>query len=241
MTITIPKYIPQELLQAPETKYLWDDWKIFEYCYPVDENLANECENLAEPAICGLTIAISEWIVFRLSRFDADPLPLQCIEAAWCANIDRLYTAYLEAPGREWIGPVRGPLLVTMNLLHKTLYEAQEGAYKPIDCPSLMSNLVEHTCEAWVGDFRKWRARCLERLKKYYTAPPPIDDLYDEDTKGVVVPREVFDPDFGFDPADAGVLIDKFLQKIDYAANPLLNSPQEMIEAGFIGTPYRLT
>ena len=102
-----------------------------------------------------------------------------------------------------------------------------------------MSNLVEHVCDV-EEEFRQWRGQCIERIRKHYVAPNPLDDLYGKLTEGIVVPREAFDPGFKFHPDDSLRLGDRFLRSVDHAANPFLSSPQQMIEEGFKGTPYTL-
>ncbi len=239
MTLRTPSYVPSRIFEEPSIRYAWDDWDVSPFYLSIDEELMAEWANLAEPAICGLTIAISEWVFFRQRRFESDPTPMQCLEAAWCANIDRRYSEGLEVSREKWLGPVRGPLRVAMNLLHSTLYEAYGGADKPVEGPSLMSNLTEHVCGI-TDEFREWRTQCIARLQEYYVAPPPLTDLFDEQLARIVVPREVFDLQRSFHPDEAPLLVDQFLRGIDFRSNPFLLTPEAMLQEGFEGIPYRL-
>jgi len=55
----------------------------------------------------------------------------------------------------------------------------------------------------------------------------------------MVVPPQAFDPQVNFDMALAPRLADEFLRNVDYDANPLLLTPDEMRRDGFEGVPYR--
>jgi hypothetical protein len=57
---------------------------------------------------------------------------------------------------------------------------------------------------------------------------------------GVPVPREILDPDFDYEPEKAEGLLARFLNDLDPNENPYLSPPEEMIKAGFEGTPYSL-
>jgi hypothetical protein len=240
MSIPRPRYLPASMFEGPALKYTWDDWDVAAFYTDVDKELVQQWADLFEPAVCGLTIAISEWVLFRQFALENDPLIIKFLEAAWCANIDRRYSEGLEVSRNDWLGPIRGPVRVAMKLLHSTLYESQEGPDKPVEGPALMSRLVEHVCGV-KEEFRQWRAQCVDRLRKYYVAPPALDDMFDEQTSKVMVPREAFDPEFPFDPEDARILVDQFLRKIDFASNLFLLSPQAMVEAEFEGTPYSVS
>lgn len=239
MSLTIPKYIPEGMLFNREIRYRWDDMNILPFFDVHDGDLVQNLADLTESAIGGLTIAMAEWVVFRLTRFDDDPRPVQILEAAWCANVDHHYAEGFELSRRDWLGPIRAPMMVAIDILHATLYESLEGPDKPIEGPCLMSNLVEHICG--VGEaFYLWRKQSIDRLRMYYVAPDPLDDLYDEQIEGTIVPREAFDPEFQFQPGLSIDLARRFLQRVDYLNNPFLCSPQEMLKEGFAGTPYTI-
>ena len=117
MTWSPPRYLEAYDARTNEIRYVWDEADL-RWAYTLPEGVDLESvpwKSLVDAAVCGLTIATLEWVVFRLSAFDPDPTPGNAIEAAWCANIDRRYSESLEFNRREWIGPVRSPLLTCMN------------------------------------------------------------------------------------------------------------------------------
>jgi hypothetical protein len=77
----------------------------------------------------------------------------------------------------------------------------------------------------------RWRNQIIERFEKLYR-------LNTEERLGDVVPRQAIDPDFDFPPGQTETLVNEFLRQIDYTANPLLNTPEMMLEDGFDGAPY---
>jgi hypothetical protein len=184
-------------------------------------------------------MATVQWVVFRLQPLHSDRTPEDAIEAGWCANIDRHYCKSLEFTRHEWTGPIRGPLLTCMNLMHEALFESLDAGTKPIHCPVLAAQLVEHVCSDSRNAFSDWRNQIVDRLDRFYKAPDPLVDLYGEVESKMVVPPQAFDPSVKFDITDAPALTDAFLRSVDYRRNPRLVEPQEMLANGFEGTPYR--
>ena len=55
------------------------------------------------------------------------------------------------------------------------------------------------------------------------------------------VPREFFfDQNFEYSEEAAKPVLNAFLQSLDYNNNPWLCTPEEMLEKGFKGTPYKV-
>jgi len=241
MSWTPPRYLQTSVVRSNQIRYVWNEADLrWVYTLPegVDPNGATWASWI-DAAVCGLTIAIVEWPIFRLMPFDSDPTPQQAVEAAWCANIDRHYCEGLEFNRDEWRGPVRGPLLSCMNMMHEALFESMEAGTRPLHCPSIASGLIEHTCGESYPAFLAWREQIIERLSHSYQAPDPLQDLYGEAESTMVVPPQAFDPQVNFDMALAPRLADEFLRNVDYDANPLLLTPDEMRRDGFEGVPYR--
>lgn len=241
MTWSPPRYLEAYDIRTREIRYVWDEADLrWVYTVAKDVDLkAVPWRNWVDAAICGLTIATVEWVVFRLSPFDPDPTPGYAIEAAWCANIDRRYCESLEFSRREWTGPVRGPMLTCMNIMHEALFESPEAGTKPLHCPAIAAQLVGHICADSQSPFAEWRQRVTERLNQFYQAPNPILDLYGETESRMVVPPQIFDPDLPFDPSQAPPLADAFLRSADFRSNPRLVAPEQLRREGFEGTPYR--
>jgi hypothetical protein len=169
----------------------------------------------------------------------SDRTPQNALEAAWCANIDRRYCEGLEFSHEEWTGPIRGPLLSCMNLMHEALFESLEEGTKPVHCPLLAAQLAQHVCAGSVAPFVAWRDAAIDRLNLFYRAPDPFLDLYGESVSRLVIPPQAFDPDIEFDIEQASRLADDFLRSVDYRNNPLLVAPEQLKRDGFEGEPYR--
>jgi hypothetical protein len=235
MPLDPPSYLVAELAVGDTPRYAWDDWQLrpFYECHDVSQ--VQRWATLHEAAICGLTIAMAEWVIFKLQRFEPDPEPLQILEAAWCANIDRRYTEGLEVSRQHWQGPLRAPQMVAFDIMHEALYEFQDGAEKPLGSPCLMAQLVKHVCVA--EHFDGWLTECLARLHQYYVAPDPMDDLFDETSEGLLIPREAFNPANAFDPGQAPELTRQLLRSVDPEKNPYLCLPEHIVATGFADAP----
>ena len=95
-----------------------------------------------------------------------------------------------------------------------------------------------------VSSTTQWRELCIQRLERYYPAPRENESAVfaDEIDVGPWVPRELFDLAAPFDPGQTRAYIERFVESLDYNANPFLNSPDEMLGfPDFHGTPYHIT
>jgi hypothetical protein len=186
-----------------------------------------------------MTIAIAEWIVYRFQPFDSDPEPLQYLEAAWAANIHLAYADEMEIVDDEWSGPVRGPISMALTFVIDGLF-AEEADPNAAFNPAWATKFAKHVLPE-VTAFNTWVASCLARLEAFYPAPAEEDlDWFDESKNGgALVPREVLDPAFDFNPAMTERLIRQFLAALDYQTNQFLRSPEEMHQRGFKAVPYR--
>jgi hypothetical protein len=95
--------------------------------------------------------------------------------------------------------------------------------------------------------FKEWMLFAFDRLTDLYPISKVTRDYYamrdrtgDEPFDfGAVVPRESLDPNFDFDPGATPELLDVYLRDLNPEANRFLRTPQELVELGFEGTPYR--
>jgi hypothetical protein len=62
--------------------------------------------------------------------------------------------------------------------------------------------------------------------------------LNSEEKLGEVVPQEALDPTLDFQIEQTEPFVNRFLRSLDYRTNPFLNSPEQMLDRGFKGTPY---
>jgi|SRR5262245_7395626 len=233
-----PDHIRRADVDSQPITYEWHDWHCWDYCEPVDKEFVSACSVLEPAAISALTIAEGEWLLFRFDRVSKDPKPYSYLESAWCANVDRYYSWPIELPREDWQGPVRRPLQMGVILVNHPLYELEDGD-NAMSQPALMSKLIEHVLPD-PSAFLAWRSKCLVRLQQFYRLEvrDPFEDLFDEHTTPILVPREVFDPELEFRPEMARELVERFLRSVDYANNPFLLTPEQMRAEGFEGVAY---
>ena len=79
--LPIPAHILRADIATPQLRFLWDEWNVVDTYEPMDEDEGRRLAVLSRRANCAFTIAIAEWIVHRFDGMDADPEPLQFIEA----------------------------------------------------------------------------------------------------------------------------------------------------------------
>ena len=230
MVLSIPHYIQSANIQNNVLRYKWDDWDLHQYYTNIDDDdLGDRIEHLSYRANTALTIACAEWVVHRYDMVSDDEEPDQYLEAAWAAVVDVAYLFLWEPPDEQWLGPIRGPLSVAMLIVKEAIMSAELEEYK---MPALyITSLAKHVLPDATA-FLDWRSRTVDRLEKFYIEDP-------EETRGEVVPREAMDPDFLFNVNQTEGLINRFLFRLDYKVNPFLNSPEDMMELHFEGTPYK--
>jgi hypothetical protein len=238
--LTKPAYIDRARIAVPEIRFAWDEWNVARYYQPPDNRLVARTQLLSRRANNALTIAIAEWILYRFERLSADPEPWQYIEASWAMNVDLRYGDYYEPVDDEWRGPVRGPMSMAVTFVIDALF-AEEAYPNAALEPAWATRFAFHVLPT-TNAFRSWLVTCLQRLEQYSPAPPEADaDWFDEMKNwGPLTPRELFDPDFVYDPTQAPALTGQFLRTLDWQTNEFLRSPQDMLAAGFTGTPYQI-
>lgn len=236
MILQIPKYIDSLRIDTSPVVHTWDDQKPREHYLGNDARLMHQFEEIATRGQIALSAGMAEWVAWRLSTHSRDETLFQVIEAIWAFAIDWRYLKNLKVHKQKmiwegWLGPVRGPLCATYHILQTICFDAPRGmAIEPWMVP--LSNLAIYVLED-PKPFKTWRRFAIEQLAKNH---PPTKKSPD----GVPVPREALDPAFPYKPEMASELISAFLAKLDYMTNPYLQTPEEMKNAGFEGTPYQL-
>jgi len=244
MPYSIPPYIVATSLDSPVLNYVWDDTRVDEDFLYNPENLIGRMAQVGLHAKIALGIGIYEWIVFRFRIVSDDPLPFQLAEGAWCANIHRSYMEYFELDRDEWLGPVRGPLWCAATWLLPMIYFSDDAPEEWESSLAFLSSLAIHVVPI-PSVFESWMDKCVDRMIEFYTMrkPDPFEDLFgekEEERRGEYVSQEVLDPNFEYKLEMGKELLSKFLLNVNYKQNPLLSSPEEMIQKGFKGIPYRL-
>ena len=243
MAYTFPHYLTSQGDPAPELLYVWDDTRAdLDFEYDADE-LIDKMWDATTRAKIALCIGVYEWVIWRFRRLSDDPVPLQIAEAAWCGNIRAAYVEYIEFSRREYLGPVRGPLYGAMMSLGPVLNDTAENKDEWADGLAFLAPLAMHVLPD-TEPFEEWLDSVTDRLLALYPEPEddPYEDMFgehEEERRGPLIAREALDPAFDYRPEHAPALLDRFLRYVDYAENPFLCSPEELIEAG-VEQPYRV-
>ena|SRR2546422_5752856 len=230
--LPVPRHLVVSEAQTTVIRFTWDDWDTEVVEEQPDDALVDALQRTSDRAILALTIAMSEWIVFRFQPLEEQPLPSQFVEAAWAAGADWRYVsetwdAVVDTDG--WVGPVKGPLSAAMMAVDNVISAARLGE-DLTDGARWVSNIAVHVLPR-PELFRRWRGQAVARLALLY----PRQDV---DMIGDVVPREALDMAREFLVEETETLVNQFLATLDYGANPFLASPEALVEAGFTGAPY---
>jgi len=244
MAYSIPGYIAAAGIDEPVLQFEWDDWvpsKGFQYD---SDKVVKKLARVSLRAKIAVAIGMYEWIIWRFRSVSDDPTAFQVAEAAWCANVRRDYVEYFELKRRDWLGPVRGPLWGAITWLLPMIFFSDDAPEEWESGLSYLPRLAMHVLPKPTV-FEQWLDVGTKRLLRFHPAPEenPFEDLFgerEEERRGPLVAREVLDPDFDYRPEMATELLRKFLRTVDYARNPYLRKPDEMVAEGFDGTPYSL-
>ena len=168
------------------------------------------------------------------------------VDSVFAAAIDPMYGRVLKYginPKAPTEGPIHGPcwaILTKIMLLSNAYNKKSYYIHTDLVGPSL---LLEHISPD-KKDFQRWFAETVKKASdtfpcRYgYDGSISLKGAYDC-SDDPPVPREFFfDEDFQYTPETAKQKNNAFLQSLDYRINPYLRSPEEMLEAGFVGTPY---
>jgi hypothetical protein len=226
--MVIADFIRRATVPDRHLSYRWDEWGNEVFLAPVDEQLAARLQRLSQRANVALSSTTAEWIISRFASLVDLTEPLQCLEAAWVQQIDFQYSWDWDLD-ESWKGPVKGPIRMTIEQVSLAV-EKRRDYMDPSSCTAELDKLARYLIPD-PGPYILWRDRILLRFEELYTVDP-------EDQLGDPVPREATDRDFDFDLAETERLVNEFLQQVDYNDNPLLSTPDMMLEDDFDGTPY---
>lgn len=232
MALSIPGYMKAARVQDRVIRYKWDDWDVNADEASLDEAVSERLGRLSQRAVLAFTIATAEWIVYRYGALVDEPMPSQYLQAAWAQIVDWHYGALTiegDTDPREWAGPIKRPIWWGLLQTDFAIDEAEDDGEPEVGAVRV-ATLAEHVMTD-PSHYRAWRERILERLEALYPMDP-------EEHLGEVVPREALDPDFDFHVDDTEALTNGFLSSLDHETNPFLNSPENMLNEGFEGTPY---
>jgi hypothetical protein len=82
--------------------YEWDEWDVHEYFDYPEENLEKRLAEVSGRGSIALTLAVGEWICQRYSQLNADPSPMEFLEALWAEQMEPGLAGYIETEDDEW-------------------------------------------------------------------------------------------------------------------------------------------
>jgi hypothetical protein len=256
-----PSFIPAALAEAP-VDFKWKGDR--EHIGPV-QLVTPLMERLMGVTQCGQVTQVAGllyWAGWRLK--DLAPAPakrfLLMAPAIFAYQVDALYFDRGPVPEyEEYEEDFTPPLSAAFEIegYARRALDAEQYwnmYYTPVRPAFHMAHLVNHIMPKKLKkDFEKWLAEMAARVKAVAAKPEedkkgpedfPSDEAYDSwiaTHQGDPLPPQILDAAFTFDESKRKALIDAHLKSLSWEDNPYLRSPEAMLEAGFKGTPYRLT
>lgn len=207
-----PPYIPVQVISKPEIRHGWNDWDPFEPLGTPKKETKAILEQVSNTGITLFATGCAEWVVYRLSRFFDDDTPYEYLEAFWVFLMGRAEALPPETDHEDWLGPVRGPVNLSLMTILNTVYLSENGP--PIQNGALAAEIALFVLTE-KPLFLAWQQAVLKRLLIYCPRNP-------NDPNGPPVPREVLDPSVEINSQNAPMLIQATLNSADYQSNPFL-------------------
>jgi len=190
-----------------------------------------------------LGIAAAEWTVARFAGQTDVADVRNRLEAGWVCAIEPAHVRDLRWRFSENVetptNRINGPMEVLCALLAKMqrhLRRRDPDVLEPVGRQIL---LARHVLPENSG-FEKWLVESLKRLARQFPGDQGPDGLNFERFLGEAVPREFFEYGFTYSPAESNKLLQAFLASVKPGENPYLIPADEMLAAGYKGTPYVL-
>ena len=232
----LPAYLIALNLSALPVDYEWDNvvFNTFRECTDEDSpRLVEALQLVSIRAAFALGVACSEWVVARVEGHTETTDALLRKEAAWAATIDPRYAKLPPPPPSSPSAPAQfaSPLRLAMKLLsyaHELF--TGDGVGVRSSAQGLVM-LVDHIAGRHEA-FEPWLSESLRRCHEYFLASEvPVEEEQP-------VPQELFEPDFVWREDLVLEALQRFVQTLDPVGNPYLCSAEEMLAAGFEGSPY---
>ena len=232
----LPKYIKALNLSAAPVDYTWDNdvsdiiWSVHDESSP---RLAAAINPINGRAAFALGVSCSEWVVARVENHTDTMDALLRIEAGWAAIADWRYAKLPRPPANPPSAPQEfaGPLRLAMRLLSRAHQLLSAGSVDVNAKTQGLAMLVDHVAGRHPA-FEPWLSESLRRCHDHY---PDIGVPMEEDP---LVPKEFFAPDFVWHDGIAQQSIEQLVLTLDPDRNHYLCPPEEMMAAGFKGSPY---
>lgn len=237
-------YMPTSLWIDQRADFDWDEWQADRYFRFAPESLFDRLDLLTNKANLALTLGSVEWVVASLSLKADTAMVDRFIEAAWAAQVHPRYLNYTEFDVDAWRGPARGPLYVCMLILNDAVHELRtDPRVGARACWAY--NLARHVIPD-AQPFLTWWELAVSRLEQCHTeaqeldGAPPADIFDDFPHQGMPVPAPALDPATPYDPDQAPVWWDFYLQGLDPTRNEFLATAEQLEKADFLpASPYR--
>jgi len=246
-----PSYIPAELIGAP-IEFPWEGRHAHAGPMQVVTRLL---DHLASTTTCGQLVmcaGIVEWGTWRLSGHVPLDTTFDRIDASFAYQVDQRYADYRGGESTK-PPPDASPALAALRELNSYLWASMgrkyaKSYYQPVPNTFHAAHVVRHilpkqhkkTFNTWLHDLAI-RVRAVapkpdEEFKKKKTfETPEAHAAFLARHWGAPLSRAILDPEAdASDPSQAS----RFAASLDWEANPLLRSPEQMRELGFEGTPY---
>lgn len=244
--LVMPKILKSHFSINDELNYEWDKEKCGIYYHEyINEKLSRVLWSLNHKATVGLATALSEWILWRLTLSNQNEFTqdFNSLEAIWVGLVDKKYIIDLLGKRKKEGDKVMGPLWVTFKCMEDVRYNYIEGKMfinEKVSSLAAIARLVTPDS----GFFDNWLSNTIKKAVELFPAEyyrGECNDLRERyDSSGELpIPREFyFDPAFDYSTENVDTLLTDFLSSLDYKNNEFLNSPEVMIENGYIGIPY---
>lgn len=254
MILEVPKlFITTGYIESKDVNFKWN--KRIEY--QIDEVGNSRLFELAiqmnQKATLGLATALSEWIIWHLTeeriRLDPTKKPeffFYLAQSHWLGLIDKYYTKDIGANNKY---PNESFEVIFWNTIRYMRNVRQSYLYNDYDIYHSIDNFMLLTRQIVPEEFKplfdEWLTTTLEKSIQLFPATYDIGEMIDKDPTydasiEPYVPRDFyFDPDFDYHSADLVKTQNDLLKNANWELNIFLNSPDEMLEEGFKGTPYQ--
>ena len=235
--------------------YDWSDDVVGRFLHTVEGNtrLKKVLNKMGYKASIGFAASLLKLVAIRL---DGHPELTEefindinnRVNSIFAAAVDPVYGHVLKYGPSTKVpskGSIHGPcwaILTKIMLLSDEYNRKSYFVHTHLVGPSL---LLEHISPD-KKMFQKLFSETVKRVtdvfpcRYEYDGSISLKDTYDCSDEPPVPQEFFFDENFQYAPETAKQKISAFLQSLDYKSNPYLRSPEEMLKAGFNGTPYTI-
>ncbi|MEO0910178.1 MAG: hypothetical protein AAFX96_07505 [Pseudomonadota bacterium] len=202
-----------EFEPSNEVGYEWIEWDIRSYYYYAEKEQQDQHRALTINANLSLTLAICEWVLKRFEALTDIDATVAYVESGWAGILDIENTEYFQIRADEWRGPVLGPLMIVQGIISEAFFEMPDDPDRSWhSCYAF--NLARHVMEG-KSTFETWYGLVFDRLLENHSmiSEEIVEDVLSHKYNfGRVVPREAFDLDNEYDPAQGEVLLRAFVR-----------------------------